>query len=157
MSQIALRLTEIVRLGEPLPGQQAIGDLRLAATGVGVVERRPARRPLEELAPLERRCIAQRLAQASIPLWVDDDGGESPFDGADGHQRLGDGLARTRRADDQRVPPGVLPEGNRDLAPVRAPPEKDLPAVAGSRAEPGAADGQRTCIERFDPHLRRET
>ena len=73
VAEVALRLALVVGLGEALPGERLVGDLRLAAAGVRVVYRRPLRRPrVKRLARGAGRTV-QPLAQPRVTLRVHHD------------------------------------------------------------------------------------
>jgi hypothetical protein len=96
MAEIALCLTQVVRLGETLARQHLVGDLRLTAVRIWVEDARSRGRPLQEPAPGGLRCATELRAHAAIALRVDDDRAHTALDGTDRHQRLGDRLARPR-------------------------------------------------------------
>jgi hypothetical protein len=69
VGEVALRLAQVVRLGEALAGERLVGDLAGAAVAVGVVGARARRRPLEERAPGALRGGARVLAQQRGRPW----------------------------------------------------------------------------------------
>ena len=103
VTEIALGLAQVVRLGEALAGERLVGDLGLAAPSVGVVDRRALRGPLDELAAGGQRRIAQLAAQVAIALRIDHDRAHTALDRAHGHPGHRDRLARAGRADHERV------------------------------------------------------
>ena len=118
--EIALGLALVVGLGVALGGECPVGDLGVAAAGVGVVEGGTGGRPLDEAPTGRVRGAATRVAQRAIALGVDDDGRHAAGNRLRGDRRLGDGLAGAGGADDKRVGPTT---GAAEL-------DRDRPAVA---------------------------
>src|SRR5271165_5773848 len=103
VTQIPLGLAQVVGLGEPLPGEELVGDLRLAPPSVGVVDRGAPGRPLDERPPRLPGAAAHLLPQAPVALRIDDDRAQPASDRADGDPRLRDRLAGTGCPNDQYV------------------------------------------------------
>ena len=107
VAEVALRLTEIVGLCEPLTCEHLVGDLAVSAARVRVVYAASLRCPLEELAATGRGRTDEPLAHPPVALRVDHDGAHAPLHRRDGYRRLRDRLARAGRPHDERVYAGT--------------------------------------------------
>jgi hypothetical protein len=103
VAEIALGLTQIMRLGETLAGQSLVGDLARAALRIWVVDAVTVRRPFQVGPSCRQRGAAQLFAHARVALGIDDDRAHPIRDRARRDPRLRDRLARAGGAHDKRV------------------------------------------------------